>query len=278
VDIRPVAGALGAEILGVDLAAGLASAQAQQIHEAFVEHHVLFFRDQELTPEQQVKFTELFGEPDIYPFIAGMPDAPEVIEIVKTESDAVNFGGSWHSDTSYMPEPALGTVLYAVEVPNAGGDTLFANTAAAYDALSCGMQRVVSGLVGVNSSDNGYGGSRARAMDKLNAMKGAYNVESASYESEHPIVRTHPETGRKSLYIGRGHTARFKNMTAQESEPLISWLTRHISQPEFTCRFRWQPGSIAVWDNRSTQHYALNDYAGKRRHMRRVTIKGDKPF
>lgn len=277
-DIRPVAGALGAEIRGIDLAGGLSTAQAQQVHQAFVEHHVVFFRDQALTPAQQLDVTRLFGEPEIYPFIAGMADAPEVIEIIKTESDVVNFGGSWHSDTSYLPEPALGTVLYALEVPDAGGDTLFANTAAAYDALSSGMQRILSGLVGVNSSDNGYGGSRARAMIQLDAMKGTYNTESSSYESEHPIVRTHPETGRKSLYIGRGHTARFKNMTAQESKPLITYLTGHIAKPEFTCRFRWQPGSVAVWDNRSTQHYALNDYAGKRRHMRRVTIKGDKPY
>jgi taurine dioxygenase len=207
-----------------------------------------------------------------------MPDTPEFIEIIKTESDTVNFGGSWHSDTSYLPEPALGTVLYALEVPDAGGDTQFANTAAAYDALSQGMREMLSGLIGVNSSDHGYGGSRARAMDRLGAMKATYKNDSQSYESEHPIVRTHPETGRKSLYIGRGHTERFKGMTAEESQPLINFLAKHITEPEFTCRFRWARGSVAVWDNRTTQHYALNDYAGKRRHMRRVTIKGDKPF
>ncbi|MFT5175838.1 MAG: taurine dioxygenase [Gammaproteobacteria bacterium] len=277
-DFNAVAGALGAEVSGIDLRAKLSKEQTAKLQQGFLDHHVLFFRDQQLTPSQQVSFTRVFGEPDIYPFIAGMPDTPEVIEIIKEESDTVNFGGSWHSDTSYLPEPALGTVLYALDVPDAGGDTQFANTAAAYDALSDGMRAMLSGLVGVNSSENGYGGSRARAMGRLGAMKTAYNDDSQSYESEHPIVRTHPQTGRKSLYIGRGHTARFKAMTAEESKPLIDFLTKHIAEPEFTCRFRWAPGSIAVWDNRSTQHYALNDYTGKRRHMRRVTIKGDKPF
>jgi taurine dioxygenase len=276
--IAPVSGALGAEITGVDLSADLSNQQAADVHAAFLRHHVLFFRGQSMSPQQQMSFTRVFGEPALYPFIQGMPDAPEVIEIVKTESDIANFGGSWHSDTAYMPEPALGTVLQALEVPDAGGDTLFANTGAAYRALSDGMRRLVDGLVGVNSSENGYGGSRARGMSRLSAMKGAFNPVAESYESEHPIVRTHPESGIKGLYVSRSHTVRFKDMTAEESKPLIEYLTSHITSPEFTCRFRWQPGSVAVWDNRVTQHFALNDYAGKRRHMRRVTIKGDRPF
>lgn len=276
-DIKPVAGALGAEVIGIDLGLELSNQAAADVHQAFLDHHVLFFRDQTLTPQQQLTVSRVFGEPDVYPFIAGMADFPEVIEIIKTETDSVNFGGSWHSDTSYMPKPALGTVLYALEVPDAGGDTMFANTAAAYDALSEAMRDMLSGLVGVNSSDAGYGGSRAKAMQNLGAMKGTYKEDSQSYESEHPIVRTHTETGRKSLYIGRSHTARFKDMTAEESRPLIEFLTKHIARPEFTCRFRWAPGSVAVWDNRTTQHYALNDYAGHRRHMRRVTLKGDRP-
>jgi taurine dioxygenase len=276
-DIQPVSGALGAEVLGVDLSQALSNEAASDIHDAFLAHKVLFFRDQSLTPQDQLRFVRHFGEPDVYPFIQGMADYPEVIEIVKTADDAVNFGGSWHSDTSYLPEPALGSMLYALEVPHAGGDTLFANTRLAYEALSEAMQTMLAGLVGVNSSEAGYKGGRAAGMNRINGMKDTYNEASATYESEHPIIRTHPETGAKSLYIGRGHTRRFKDMTDEESRPLIDFLATHIVRPEFTCRFRWSKGALAIWDNRTTQHYALNDYQGQRRHMQRVTIKGDRP-
>lgn len=276
--ITPVAGSLGAEIDGVSLSGALSNEQAAAIHAAFLEHHVLFFRDQQMSPTEHVRFTGVFGEPVEYPFAEGLPDAPEVIEIIKTPVDKVNFGGNWHSDTAYMPEPALGTVLHALEVPKSGGDTLFANTAAAYDALSDAMKEMLGGLTGVFSSELGYGGSRAAAMKKLGGMKGAFKAEAESFLSEHPIVRTHPETGRKTLYVSRGHTSHFKDMTIEESRPLIHFLADHITRPEFTCRFRWQPGSVAAWDNRITQHFALNDYTGQRRHMRRVTIRGDRPF
>lgn len=274
--IAPISGALGAEIAGVDVAS-LSNEAAASIRDAFLAHKVIFFRDQTLTPTAQKRFASLFGEPEIYPFIKGFDEAPEVIEILKTEADVKNFGGSWHSDTSYMPEPALGTVLYALETPDAGGDTMFANTSAAYEALSPGMKRMLDGLIAVNSSENGYAGGRARNMAKLDGMAGTYNQAATTFESEHPVVRTHPDTGLKSLYINRSHTARFKDMTAEESKPLIDYLTGHMIRPEFTCRFRWQPGSIAVWDNRATLHFAINDYPGKRRRMHRVVLKGDRP-
>ena len=276
-DIQPVAGALGAEISGIDLRQEFSNSVAAEIHAAFLKHHVLFFRDQHLTPQQELRFARIFGEPDHYPFLQGLPDAPEVIEILKTETDTKNFGGSWHSDTTYMEKPALGSVLSAVEVPDFGGDTLFANTALAYDALSDGMKALLGGLVGVNSSDGPYRGGRKAAMAGLNGMKDAYAVEAEVYESEHPVVRTHPETGRKAIYVNNSHTKRFRDMTEAESRPLIDFLCRHVIRPEFTCRFRWTPGALAVWDNRCTQHHALNDYAGKRRRMHRVTIKGDRP-
>ena len=276
-EIAPYSGALGAEIFGVDVSQELSNSAATAIRQAFLDHKVIFFRDQTLSPPAQRRFATLFGEPEIYPFIKGFDDAPEVIEILKTEDDQKNFGGSWHSDTSYMPEPALGTVLHAIETPDAGGDTLFANTAAAYDALSDGMKRIVNGLVGVNSSENGYAGGRARAMANLNGMSGAFNKAAEVFESEHPVARTHPDTGRISLYLNKSHTVRFKDMTAAESRPLIDYLTDHIIRPEFTCRFRWRPGSIAVWDNRTTLHFAVNDYPGKRRRMNRVVLKGDRP-
>lgn len=276
-NISPVSGALGAEISGIDLSTELSNSAAADIHAAFLDHKVLFFRDQTLEPADMTRVARIFGEPDIYPFIKGMDGVPEVIEIVKTEADAKNFGGSWHSDTTYMEHPALGTLLYAVEVPDSGGDTLFANTALAYDALSDAMKTMLSGLRGVNSSENGYRGGRAKAMANLDAMKGTYNVASEVFESVHPVVRTHPETGRKSLYVNRSHTVRFEDMTAEESRGLLNYLWDHMIRPEFTCRFRWTPGAMAVWDNRTTLHHAVNDYPGKRRHMRRITLKGDRP-
>ncbi len=276
-EIRPIAGALGAEIHGVDIAAELSNSQAAAIRGAFLDHKAIFFRDQRLSPVQQKRFASLFGEPEIYPFIKGFDEAPEVIEILKTETDTKNFGGSWHSDTTYMPEPAMGTVLYAVETPEAGGDTLFANAAAAYDALSDGMKAMLAGLRAVNSSEHGYKGGRAANMAKLDAMKGTYNQGATTFETLHPVVRTHPETGLKSLYLNRSHTVRFEDMTEAESRPLIGFLASHITQPEFTCRFRWRPGSVAVWDNRATQHFAVNDYQGQRRRMHRVVLKGDRP-
>jgi len=276
-NISPVSGAVGAEVSGIDTARVLSGAQQQALQRAFVEHQVLFFRDQALTPQQHLQFTRIFGEPDTYPFMVGLPDAPEVIDIVKTEADTVNFGGSWHSDTAYMPQPALGTVLHAIEVPDHGGDTLFANAAAAYDALSDGMKEWLDGIVGVYDSDHGYGGSRRKALGKLELMNDRYDDSSESFLSEHPIIRTHPVTGRKSIYVSKGHTSHFKNMNYEESRPVINYLAEHIIKPEFTCRFRWTPGAVAVWDNRSTQHYAINDYAGQRRHMRRVTMKGETP-
>ena len=275
--IEPISGALGAEILDIDVSGELANSEAAAVRDAFLEHKVIFFRDQNLTPVAQKRFASLFGEPEIYPFIKGFDEAPEVIEILKTETDVKNFGGSWHSDTSYMPEPALGTVLYALETPQAGGDTLFANCAMAYDALSDGMKRMIAGLQAINSSENGYAGGRAKAMANLDAMKGTYNAAATVYESAHPVVRTHPETGRKSLYINNSHTARFQDITRGESLPLINFLADHMVRPEFTCRLRWRPGSSAVWDNRTTLHFAANDYAGKRRRMNGVVLKVDRP-
>lgn len=276
-DIQPLSGALGAEVRGIDLSRNLSNSETADIYSAFLAHKVLFFRGPELSPHQQLRVARIFGEPGIYPFIKGMDDVPEVIEILKTEKDKVNFGGDWHSDTAYMPEPALGTVLHAVEVPDSGGDTLFADMVAAYNALSDGMKAMLQGLRGVNDSNALYGGSRAAAMAKLDGMA-KNNVEQAQgYVSEHPVVRTHPQTGEKALYLSRVHTTRFADMTEAESRPLIEYLADHAVRPEFTCRVRWEPGAVTVWDNRVTQHFALNDYQGKRRRMRRVTLAGDRP-
>ena len=276
-ELQPIAGALGAEVRGVDFSRELSNSEASAVYDAFLRHKVLYFHGPELSPAQQVRAARIFGEPDLYPFIKGLPDAPEVIEILKTEKDTVNFGGGWHSDTAYLPEPALGTMLHAVEVPESGGDTLFANTVAAYEALSDGMKAMIAGLKGVNDSNSLYG-NRAAAMAKLDGMAANNVPEAEVYISEHPIVRTHPETGQKGLYVSRAHTKHFAGMTEAESKPLIDFLAAHITRPEFTCRVRWTPGGVTVWDNRVTQHCALNDYQGKRRRMRRVTLKGGRPF
>ena len=276
-EISPVAGALGAEIYGIDISKKLSNAETKILQENFLKYKVLFFRDQCLSAKKFVSFASLFGEPTIYPFIKGLDDTPEVIEIIKTKNDKKNFGGSWHSDTSYMECPAMATLLYAKEVPEFGGDTLFANTSLAYENLSENFKELLHNLVGVNSSEKGYTGGRAAGMSKLSKMNQTFDANALSYETEHPIIRTHPETGQKSLYLNLSHTSHFKEMTVPESRPIINYLCRHMIRPEFTCRFRWSKGSLAIWDNRTTLHHAINDYPKQRRHMLRITLAGDRP-
>jgi taurine dioxygenase len=277
IEVCPMAGAMGAEIRGIDLSKDLSNQQRSEIHRAFLDNSMIYFRHQELPPRRQVEVARLFGKPAIYPFLKGLDEAPEVNALIKTEKDTVNFGGGWHSDTTYKQKPDMGTLLYAVEVPEFGGDTLFASMYAAYEALSSGMKKFIDPLVGVNSSEKLYKGGRAAAMQELSGMKGAFRSESTELIGEHPVVRTHPETGRKALYVNRAHTVRFKDATEDECRSLIDYLSAHAVRPEFTCRLRWEPGTLAIWDNRCTQHMALNDYQGKRRHMHRVTIEGDIP-
>lgn len=277
IDVKPIAGALGAEILGVDLSRDLGNQEFDEIHQAFLDHKTLCFHEQDLSPERQVALASRFGQPDIYPFIKALPDVPEVIEILKTERDTVNFGGGWHSDTSYLSQPAMGTFLHALEVPDSGGDTMFANMQLAYETLSPTMKGMIDRLVGVNSSAQNYKGGRAKKMKELDGMKDKYIDSSEVSIAEHPVVRTHPETGKKGLFVSRAHTTNFKGMTVEESEPLINFLSDYAVRPEFTCRIRWRPGTLVVWDNRCTQHFALNDYDGQRRRMHRVTLRGDRP-
>ena len=218
-----------------------------------------------------------FGEPCPYPFVTGIDGFPFIFEVVKEESETVNFGGNWHSDTTYLPKPPLGTLLYAMETPSYGGDTLFASTAAAYDALSDAMKSMLDGLVGVNSAALKHGGGRHQMHKTINSMR-LHDIEAAErYEAEHPVVRTHPETRRKGLYVSRSHTIRFRDMSEEESRPLVEFLQAHQIRPEFTCRVRWSPGTLTVWDNRCTQHNAINDYHGQRRRMRRLTVGPQTP-
>jgi len=269
--VRPIAGALGAEIEGVDLAQPLAAPVAAAIRAALLEHLVIFFRGQKLTPQQQLAFARSFGEPMEYPQLNGLPECPLITPVVKLEHERMNFGGVWHSDTAYLERPPMGSMLYALEVPPQGGDTLFANQYLAYESLSAGLQRTLEGLVGVNTS------TKAAASKTREDRMRAAGEELKVLSGEHPVVRTHPETGRKALYVNVGHTAAFKGWSEAESRPLLEYLFAHQVQPEFTCRFRWQRGSLAFWDNRCTQHNPVNDYHGFRRVMHRVTLAGDAP-
>ena len=274
--IEPLAGALGAEVRGIDLRVA-DDAAWQRVREVFLEYAVLVFRDQQLEPADLMRVGERWGEPSHYPFVTGIDGFPFIFEVVKEESETVNFGGNWHSDTTYLAQPPLATLLYALETPKQGGDTLFSNTYAAYDALSEGMRTMVDKLVGVNSASLKVTGGRRKMHSTIGGMK-THDMEKADdYESEHPVVRTHPDTGRKALYLSRSHTLHFRDMTEAESRPLIDFLQAHQTRPEFTCRVRWSPGTLTVWDNRCTQHCAINDYHGQRRRMRRLTVGAQTP-
>lgn len=272
--IEPLAGALGAEIRGISLQE---ETSWEKIRRAFLKYSVLVFRDQQLEPDDLMSVGARFGEPCFYPFVTGLEGYPFIFEVVKEESETVNFGGNWHSDTTYLPQPPLATLLYALETPAHGGDTLFSSTYAAYDALSEGMRAVLDKLVGVNSASLKVTGGRRTMHSTIGSMK-VHDTENADgYEAEHPVVRRHPDTGRKALYVSRSHTIRFRDMSEEESRPLIDFLQAHQTRPEFTCRVRWSPGTLTVWDNRCTQHTAVNDYHGQRRRMRRLTVGAQTP-
>ena len=271
--IDPIAGALGAEVDGVDLGRPLGGETVTLLRRALLEHLVLFFRDQDLTPETLLAAARQFGTPIEYPFVRGIEGYPEVIEVAKLENERVNFGGVWHSDTTYLEAPPMGTLLLAKEVPLVGGDTIFANMYLACETLSDGMRAMLERLTGISNSAKADA-SRTREDRIRSAPKDGGN---RVLEAEHAVLRTHPETGRKALYVNVAHTIRFGGMTEAESAPLLRYLFEHMTRPEFTCQFRWRPGSLAFWDNRAAQHNAINDYPGHRRMMHRVTLAGDRP-
>ena len=270
--VRRIAGALGAEITGLDLAEA-SERDIAEIRKVWLESLVVFFRDQKLSSEQYMAFARRIGRPVEYPFVKGIAGFPEIIEVKKLEHEKVNFGGVWHSDTAYLETPPMASMLLAREIPPFGGDTLFANMYLAYETLSAGMKSLLEGLVAVNSS------AKADVTRTREDRLKTDGSDKAGRElvAEHPVVRTHPETGRKALYVNFAHTARFRDMTEKESAPLLQFLFEHQVRPEFTCRLVWQVGSLALWDNRCTQHNPVNDYHGYRRVMHRITLEGDKP-
>lgn len=273
IKVERVAGAMGAVMTGVDLSSEPSNATVAAVREALVEHQVVFIRDQELDAPGLVRVARLLGELNIYPFVEGLADAPEIFEILKAEEDNRNFGGGWHSDSTYLDEPPAFTMLYAKEVPAVGGDTLYANTYLAYESLSPGLQETLRTLDGVNSAALGGAGGRAKITSENSAMKRQNMIDADTIEAIHPIVAKHPDTGRRALYLNRAHTIRFDGMTAEESKPMINYLADRSVRPDFTCRMRWEVGTLGIWDNRCTQHYALNDYPGQRRRMWRATVR-----
>ena len=271
-EVRPTSGALGAELLGIDLSNGLDAEAVADIREAFNEHGVIFFRDQRLTPERHIAFAERIGPINVNRFFKSMPGYPQIAEVRKEASQTTNIGGGWHTDHSYDQIPALGSILLAREVPPRGGDTMFASMGQAYDALSEGLKEALKGLRAVHSSRHVFG---AKSLEAKPDRKGRLiNPGLATQDAVHPVVIRHPETGRPTLYVNATFTLRFEGWTEEESKPLLNFLYQHAARPEFQTRFRWEEGSIAFWDNRATWHYALNDYQGERRLMHRITIEG----
>jgi taurine dioxygenase len=268
IEIRPVGNAVGAEIAGVNLAEPLVQNDIEAIRATLADRGVVFFRDQTLTETQHIGLARQFGDINVNRFFAHADGYPEIALVVKEPEQTRNIGGGWHTDHSYDHAPALGSILYARDVPPVGGDTLFASMYAAYEALSEGLKQTLEGLRAVHSSRHVFGVERGDMKGRIG------NPELATQDAVHPVVITHPDSGRKALYVNPGFTLRFDGWTDDESRPLLDYLYRHAARPEFTCRFAWRTGSVAFWDNRSTWHYAVNDYHGERRLMHRITIDG----
>jgi taurine dioxygenase len=276
IEVRPIAGACGAEIEGVRIGDELDDAVIAEIRQALNEHCVIFFHDQEFDAEQHKAFARRFGEIFVHPNYRGMGQDDEIVMVKREPGDPHIVGEEWHADTTMMAEPPMGAVLHAIETPPYGGDTCFANQYLAYDTLSDGMKRMLQGLRAVHSDRKVAGPQAGR-----NAYRSTKVREDSNWRetvSAHPVVRTHPETGRKLLFVNHSYTVGFEGMTEEESRPLLDYLLEHGHRPEFTCRFRWKNGSVAFWDNRSVKHLAVHDAGPFRRLMRRVQIAGDRPY
>jgi len=271
IEVRALTPTIGAEISGVDLRHPVSKDDVEAIERALLEHLVVFFRDQDISPAEQIRFGRQFGELCFPPFMTQHGHDPEllVIDQVDPRGDGTDI---WHSDNTFMAEPPLGSILKAVQLPERGGDTCFASAYAAYDALSPAMQDFLGGLRAVHDLTRTL--ERANAAGHTNDDVNAILAKSPPVE--HPVVRTHPRTGRKALFVNANSTTRILGLEERESELLLPFLCDHIRSPEFQCRFRWEPHSIAFWDNRSAQHVAVADYH-ERRIMHRVTLQGDKP-
>lgn len=281
-EVTQLAGAVGAEVRGIDLSADLTASDRAAITQVFADHHALFLPDQNLRPADLVRFVKGFGTPLIHPYLKGVDGHPEVHELRKTPDDTVNFGNLWHTDFTNLPLPSLANALYSITVPTHGGDTLIASTCAAFEALSDGMKRMLRGMNAVHGFTEKYKQDlKDQAARKSAVVREDENSEdyvNVAAEVVHPVVRWHEPSGREALYVNRGFTLRFEDMTEEESKPLLDFLYQHCQRPEFGMRYSWQANTLGIWDNRSTLHYASNDYPGQLRVMHRlVVLETDRP-
>lgn len=268
IDVRPVTGGVGAEIGEIDLAGEVSAQTWAELRGALVEHGVIFFRDQTLTPERQMAFARAFGTISVNPYFQKVAGYPEIEEVRKEPAQTNNFGGNWHTDQSFREHPTRGTILLARELPPHGGDTMFVSTARAYEGLSDGLKRTLEGLRAIHSE------TLHRERVASGTSDDTSGIDSRPmYEATHPVVIRVPETGRKALYVNPGKTVRFEGWSRAESQGLLDFLYQHALRPEFGCRFSWRDGSMAFWDNLQTWHNAVNDYQGERRVMHRITIE-----
>lgn len=276
ISVTPTSDYVGAEVSGIDLRNKPDAQVVSELRHAFAQHGVLFFRDQELTPEQHVAFAELWGPINVNRFFKAVDGHPSVAEVLKEPHHERNVGGRWHTDHSYDTAPALGSALYAKEVPSVGGDTQFLSMGAVFDALSDGLKNTLRGLRARHSSRHVFGdkGRYKSAEQRKDWADRMGNAELATQDAVHPVVIKHPESGREILYVNRSFTLGFEGWTDQESAPLLEYLYEFAVQPQFIFNFKWKVGSLALWDNRATWHNALNDYPNERRYMHRVTIEG----
>ncbi len=278
IEVAPIAGTMGAEITGVDLTA-MNEAAFEEIKTALADHLAVFILGQDLSVEEMETFTQRLGAFGPDPFIEGMKDHPNVLHVRKEadEMAPMVFGGAWHSDWSFLPEPPAYTLLHAKDIPPFGGDTLYANCYLAYESLSEEFRRVLEGLTALHSAERGYGAQMKTLYAFLENMTVKTGGEEATRQQEHPLVRMHPVTGRKALYVNPVYTVGIKGMHPEESAPILAFLADHMTHENFTCRFRWKNGAVAIWDNRCCLHLPVSDYLGFRREMYRTTVKGERP-
>ena len=271
--IQPISPSFGSIIDGIDLTYPLSENLLFELRAVWLDRKVMIIRGQKLTSNQYIAFARQLGEPDIYPFLTGLEGYPEITPILKKENEKVNFGGVWHSDTTYQPRPPMATMLHALELPPVGGDTLFANQTQAYEALSEGLKETLSTLKIICRADKAT--AMATRADRIAEQE--RDTKAENLIGIHPVIRTHPETGQKAIYVNQAHSCHFQGWSMAESDGLLNFLYAHQIKEEFQCRHVWQHGDIAIWDNRCTLHYPVNDYHGHRRLLHRITLKGDEP-
>ncbi|MCD8516027.1 MAG: TauD/TfdA family dioxygenase [Burkholderiaceae bacterium] len=271
--VVPLTGSIGAEILDIDISSELAESVIADIRDVLLKHKVVFFREQNLTPERQIAFAKRFGDISTSPVYTTLKEHPEIMPVVKEATDRDIIGDTWHTDETFQQTPPMGSLLYARQIPSVGGDTLWANLGLAFDRLSDGMKERLMTMKAIHSNDFLTANAKARNSTRSTKLR----EDAPVMHSLHPVVRTHDETNEKVLFVNQPFTYAFEGMTREESLPLLSFLYQASSRPELTCRFRWRKGSLAFWDNRCTLHYACNDYSGERREMHRITIEGSVP-